>query len=695
MVAATKQMQAAAGERHRQRAADRSRTNSLAKRDVGDIPPVQDWDRRLLAEVSFRAFCESYGRATFSLGWSQDHLVAIEKIEATVVHRLRFALAMPRGQGKTSLCKWALLWAVLTGQHRYVVVLAATVPLAIKLLKGIKTILETSELLRADFPEALHAIAHLEGESRAAKGQHHHGRKTHAQWSTRLIAFPCIEGSPSSGAVIEAVSLLGSSRGLQFDTPDGETIRPTLVMGDDPQTDASAKSVTATQKRRDTLRGTIEGLVGAGESIGILVPCTVIAANDLAEQLLCRELSPEWQGERFSMVLRWPDDTALWEENLRLYAKSVANGGHGEEADAHYRANRARMDAGAVVSWPDRFDPKRETSAIQAAFYLRHRVKDKFEPEYQNQPPQLGGAALVRVDVHGLADRIVAIPRGVVPADAEALTAFIDVQHQLLFWMVVAWRTGLGGHVVAYGAWPDQGRASFTKQNARRLYGKALPGKTWKANLRFAMEECTDFLLGRSWAREGGGEARIQRAGIDVGDGKASDALWKFAFESKHRDRLQPCKGIGMRARDIPFGERKPKPGVRTGHHWQLNRPPRRPGPQLNVDTNRHKSETTAGLTSPKGERAAITVHDGQLHDHECLFSHLAAEAPRLDESGGSTLECWTNPPGRDNDWFDCLVNSRAIASSIGIRADDDMVPARSTPRSKRSRPRGRTTVKR
>ena len=51
----------------------------------------------------------------FYLPWSPDHLRAIEKIEQAVLNGDKFALAMPRGSGKTTLCKIAVLWAASTG----------------------------------------------------------------------------------------------------------------------------------------------------------------------------------------------------------------------------------------------------------------------------------------------------------------------------------------------------------------------------------------------------------------------------------------------------------------------------------------------------------------------------------------------------------------------------------------------------
>jgi len=44
-------------------------------------------------------------------------------------------------------------------------------------------------------------------------------------------------------------------------------------------------------------------------------------------------------------------------------------------ATEFYTARRRAMDAGAVVAWPERFDPKTEVSAVQHAMNLKLRMK--------------------------------------------------------------------------------------------------------------------------------------------------------------------------------------------------------------------------------------------------------------------------------------------------------------------------------
>jgi ABC-type glutathione transport system ATPase component len=102
-------------ESQRKRAEARSRSG----RNIGDMPEVQNPKRKAACERNFRLFCESYFAQTFALGWSRDHLKAIEKIESAVLRGGLFALAMPRGSGKTTLAEVAWLLGSLSGHHKF------------------------------------------------------------------------------------------------------------------------------------------------------------------------------------------------------------------------------------------------------------------------------------------------------------------------------------------------------------------------------------------------------------------------------------------------------------------------------------------------------------------------------------------------------------------------------------------------
>jgi hypothetical protein len=85
---------------------------------------------------------------------------------------------------------------------------------------------------------------------------------------------------------------------MKFKKQDGRTIRPSLVIIDDPQTSESAGSLEQTRKRVRVLAGDILVLPDQVKRYRASCPCTIIRPGDMAEQILSKEKHPEWNGER-------------------------------------------------------------------------------------------------------------------------------------------------------------------------------------------------------------------------------------------------------------------------------------------------------------------------------------------------------------------------------------------------------------
>ena len=107
---------------------------------------------------------------------------------------------------------------------------------AADMLDSIKAELENSDLLAADFPKVCHPIRSLEGITQRATGQLYQGKQTHIGWTAKEIVLPTIEGSAASGAIIRVAGITGRIRGMKFKRADGQSVRPSLVLIDDPQT---------------------------------------------------------------------------------------------------------------------------------------------------------------------------------------------------------------------------------------------------------------------------------------------------------------------------------------------------------------------------------------------------------------------------------------------------------------------------
>jgi hypothetical protein len=74
-------------------------------------------------------------------------------------------------------------------------------------------------------------------------------------------------------------------RGQNYARPDGQVVRPQLVLIDDPQTSESAWSETQSNDRERILAGDVLGMAGPGKKIAGLMACTVIRPGDMADNV--------------------------------------------------------------------------------------------------------------------------------------------------------------------------------------------------------------------------------------------------------------------------------------------------------------------------------------------------------------------------------------------------------------------------
>ncbi|MCK4873622.1 MAG: phage terminase large subunit family protein [Phycisphaerales bacterium] len=653
---------------HRERSRARGMALSLSGRDIGAIPEVVDPERKVHACASFRRFCETYFPQTFTMAWSDDHLKVISKIEQAVLEGGLFAMAMPRGSGKTTLCEMACLWAILNGAREFVALIGADEEHAANMLDSIKAELENNESLLADFPEAMYPIRRLEGIHQRTGGQLCLGQQTNIEWTAKEIALPTIPGSKASGAIIRVAGITGRIRGMKHKRADGQSVRPSLVLIDDPQTDESARSPSQCATRELILAGAILGLAGPGKKIAGLMTITVVRPDDMADRLLDREKHPQWQGERTKMVYAFPTNEALWARYAELRAEGLRNDEGTARATAFYREHREAMDAGAIAAWPERFNHD-ELSAIQHAMNLKLQGEAAFWAEYQNEPlPE------VEVDDELLtADQIVLKTnghnRGVVPADCSHMTMFIDVHANVLYHTVIAWADVFTGYVVSYGTEPDQKRPYFTLRDAKQTLARALPRAGMEARIYAGMERLTEATLAREWRRDDGAMMRINSCLIDANWGESTDVVYRFCRQSQFAGILMPSHGRYIGASSKPMSEQKAKRGDRTGLNWRVPAVRgKRAVRHVTFDTNFWKSFVQQRLVTPMGDPGCLSLWGRKPATHRMIAEHLTAEYRVRTVGRGRTVDEWKlRADANDNHLLDCTVGAAVAASMLGV----------------------------
>ena len=660
---------------------NRQAEQSLAGRDIAPLPEVVNPPRKADCARNFRLFCESYFPETYSLEWSPDHLKAIEKIETAVLSGGLFALAMPRGSGKSTMTETAALWAMLYGHREFVTLIGATESAALEMLDSIKTELEVNEHLSEDFPEVCYPVAQLEGISNRCAGQLFHGERTRITWTSNEIVLPTIEGSKASGIIVRVAGITGRVRGMKYKRSDGRSVRPSLVIIDDPQTSESAGSLEQTRKRVRVLAGDILGLAGPGLKISGIMPCTIIRPGDMADIILNRNTHPDWNGEKTKMVYKFPTNMKLWDEYAELRAESLRTDGNFQKATEFYLANREAMDAGAEVSWEARFNHD-EISALQHAMNLKFQDEAAFQAEYQNDPLPEDTQDDTLLSVDEICAKVNGLPRGRIPLACDKITMFIDIQKALLFFVVIAWSDDFTGAVIDYGAWPDQHRREFSLADANPTIQSMFPTAGFEGALYAALTSLTDDYLGREWTREDGAMLKIERALVDANWGQSTDIVYQFCRQSAHAGVILPSHGRYVGASSKPMTEYRKQPGDRLGFNWMMpNVAGKRAIRHVIYDSNYWKSFVHARLAVALADKGSLTLYGRIPGVHQLLAEHLTAEYRVKTQGRGRTVDEWKlKPQSHNNHWLDCCAGCAVCASMLGATMPE-FLPVRAAPK--------------
>jgi hypothetical protein len=642
-------------ERHRTAAAERQRLLSAAGRDIAPIPPIADTERRARTKHDLATFCTTYLPRTFYLPFADAHRSALAAMQHCILSSGQTLLAMPRGYGKTTLALAATLWAILHGHRRYALLVAATARMAEDLAARIRDELATNELLAADWPEVCHPIRATDGIAHRCPGQTYHGQPTHLRWTRHMLRLPAIPG-PAYAAIIRTAGLTGAIRGQAARLPDGRTIRPDLILLDDPQTDASAHSPRQTDRREQLLQQAIAGLASPTKPLAILMTATPIAPDDLAERYLDPERHPHWHRIRIPLLRSLPTRTDLWDQYRALRAHDHTHGT--DLATDYYRTHQQQMDAGADPTWPHLHSPD-QLSAIQYAMDLLDDLGPAaFAAEYQLQPARPDNAAQIATP-RAITARLSHLPRATCPPDTHAVTIGIDTGAHLHYYAILAWAHGTP-YIIDYGPWPPQPTPQWDDRQPAVPIATRYPGPAHTAAIA-ALRDLLTHLLRPYPIHASPNTIEPKALAIDANWHELTDAIYTLIATHPRRDLLWPAHGRSASHRTLPLA---PRPGDRTGPGWRITRYTHRPTWTLLHDPSHTKTyihdrlrlDPSAGYALP-GDNPA---------DHATLADHLTAEQPITATRGQTRWTDWQPLPNRQNHLLDALVLATVVAQATG-----------------------------
>jgi predicted phage terminase large subunit-like protein len=305
------------------------RTRRLARRSQGTVD-LLEWGKRHLPD-HFRRTPSNMHR------WLAEQLDAAEHDRGMKINVLG-----PRGGAKSTIGTLCLpLRAAVEKREPYIWIVSDTKHQAAAHLENIKAELIENQHLAAEYPDAV-------------------GQGT--VWRSNAIVL-------RNGAVIEAFGAGQRLRGRRR-----RQHRPTLIVCDDLQNDNHMRSVV----QRDSSRSWFHSmLMKAGTArTNIVNLATALHRDALAMEL---HRTPGWTSRIFKSILRWPENTSLWQQWEAIYT-DLARPRYRSTARKFYEQNRQAMNTGAIVLWPEEED-------LYSLMCMRAEGgRTAFEREKQNSP---------------------------------------------------------------------------------------------------------------------------------------------------------------------------------------------------------------------------------------------------------------------------------------------------------------------
>lgn len=637
---------------------ERKRKKREDANEIGKLPRVKNPKRKAACKTSLLKFLITYCMEEggfLQSPPSEKMYPIIERLQETVTHGGRTHVRLPRGFGKTSYLKGAIVYALAYGYRQFPVIVSAKIQDARTILEDIWNLLENGKTFAEDFPEIAYPIAHLDGILQRAAHQTYKGKRTKMQRTAERIVLPTIDKSASSGSLVVARGIKGAARGLLKGA-----IRPDLLLADDPQTDAVAKNPAMVQKYDELLEQSFLGLAGHSHTLAAFMTSTPIVPDDLSDIYAKK---PNWKTYSYPLLISeptcWRSDKDFWQDYFRIRQDSISVGeAEHVKANEFYTANREAMDDGAEVLNPSAFDAETELSALQHAMNLRFsNGENSFQAEYQLMPARVNEAFKLSAPL--VASRVrQGAAQFWIPPETVFVCAATDLNPAVAFSTVmVAFakdQTGFIPHYALFKSSPIPIADNMPEKMRERLITQALAAHAREI---------------AGWCKTRG--ISLNKWGVDCG-GKQWAAVNNFAKIAR-----QTC-GIGL----MPMAGR-------AGRNWNPYVRSRITDPRnetvlcedktngwrwLAWNSDYYKETAQKAWLGEVGTPGSLSLFDGQRHGE--YAAQVAAEVLdyKVALSDGKVDYKW-RMVGPHNDLGDATAMCYALAGAFGISASGYIPP--------------------
>lgn len=444
---------------------ERSRAHRARGREIAAIPPRRH--KRVYESCRFNLLRFGLIYATGKIEEMSEPLLCrapsprmerfVAALQDKILHGGLKHVRWPRGKGKSTWVKIAIMWAALYGHKRFMVVVEKTKGMAFVVVDEIWKRIYMSPKLSADFPEFAVPMRDVALAPQRMRVQTYHGRPTLMKMDVTRFNFyklPIIHGFDSTGAIIAFRGSDQALRGINI-----ESSRPDFFFIDDPQTNEEAANPKTVENIENNITKAVLGSGKTSERISAVMASTPIEPDDVSERFADPKRHPEWEAETEQFVVSWGDDNLTSAYIAKLEAADACPAYDVErkaelqaEARQFYIDNRAAIEAGAEMMDERDFDPETEVSAYQHACWLLHIMKPQsFHAEMQMTPTRSQG--IYKIDPFTVSSRVNAVDYGIIPGVCErGALAFMDVNINAgLRWELGAFGPGRIVATLAYG----------------------------------------------------------------------------------------------------------------------------------------------------------------------------------------------------------------------------------------------------
>lgn len=639
-----------------QTATRRATGRKIARRQCEDVA----LRRRL--EKDCPRWLKTFFPRRFNLPWAPYHLDIIHDSLYAIKHGTNQLIIAPRGGGKSRPVMGVVLYAELTGLSRFPVYApwkSGAVDAAFRFWVG--ALANNAELARL-YPEFCDPFREAKGAPQRLSAITWDDTENEPTGARMAVSDGLII-MPDSRGIIGSTTINGNPLGMAFDTPDGTTIRPTIIFIDDPEDDKTAHSPVLVHKTVSKIDADFGGMGGPDHKLAMIMCGTVKASKDVISHY---RVDPEWNVKKTARIVTWPKDwdkkggvaRGLWEQWRDIRVAGLESKDKGASARSFYKANKAAMTEGMEVSWKERFDKRKgEPDALYSAMWdYYHMGEAAFMAENQGEPLE----AVVGTQYNLTEDMILAhandIPRLHLPPTATVFGGHCDVNHYGLHYCLSAFSQDMTGHCVAWGRYPKLGAVVPDKntpvQEIQKCVFRALKG-------------LCDQIEATHFVRDG----LATRLGLFLIDaGYCADAVQAFCRQARYSFRVLPSIGRDAKQyrvkQDTLVGQAYDNCHVqraqKIGH-----------GPYLMFHADYWREISQRAFLGVTGEPGGYTLHHvDNKREHQTFAEHVSAEklSHKGDIGGGLRWE-WARRPGSIWDLGDALTGSWVAAAACGLSA--------------------------